>query len=262
MPAAMTAGGQVYYFGYDQVGSLRVVTNASGTVVKRIDYDSFGNILSDSNPTFAIPFGFAGGLHDRDTGLVRFGARDYDPATGKWCAKDPIDFAGGDLNLLSYVGQDPVNWVDINGQGSLLLGGGFAFIPLGGFEGSAGIAIGSTKDPCYKIKGGSFGSFGQGGGWSIGADLFVGWFRGDVEDISGETMNYNIAVGPLSGVLMFDPKKPNWWLPVGFTVGPGKNLLPGLKLAGKEWQSSVTKSWTTFEEWKESQFDYGNMPTL
>lgn len=50
-----------------------------------------------------MPFGFAGGLHDRDTGLVRFGARDYDPATGKWTAKDPIDFAGGDLNLLSYV---------------------------------------------------------------------------------------------------------------------------------------------------------------
>ena len=29
-----------------------------------------------------IPFGFAGGLHDRDTGLVRFGYRDYDPEVG------------------------------------------------------------------------------------------------------------------------------------------------------------------------------------
>jgi len=54
-------------------------------------------------------------LHDFDTGLVRFGARDYDPVTGKWTAKDPIDFGGGDLNLLSYVGQAPVNWVDIYG---------------------------------------------------------------------------------------------------------------------------------------------------
>ena len=42
-----------------------------------------------------IPFGFAGGLHDRDTNLVRFGARDYDPSIGRWTAKDPIDFAGG-----------------------------------------------------------------------------------------------------------------------------------------------------------------------
>lgn len=46
---------------------------------------------------------------------MRFGARDYDPATGKWTAKDPIDFAGGDLNLLSYVSQDPVNGVDPEG---------------------------------------------------------------------------------------------------------------------------------------------------
>ncbi len=61
--------------------------------------------------------GYGGGdWHDRDTGLVRFGARDYDPATGKWTAKDPIDFAGGDLSLLSYAGQDPVNWVDYDGM--------------------------------------------------------------------------------------------------------------------------------------------------
>jgi len=98
-PVAMTAGGAVYYLAYDQVGSLRQVTGSSGNIVKRIEYDSFGNILSDSNPSLTIPLGFAGGLHDRDTGLVRFGYRDYLPEIGKWTAKDPIDFAGGDSNL-------------------------------------------------------------------------------------------------------------------------------------------------------------------
>jgi RHS repeat-associated protein len=115
MPCAMTAAGAVYYLAYDQVGSLRLVADSSGNTVKRVDYDSFGNILSDSNLGFAIPFGFAGGLHDRDTGLVRFGYRDYLPEIGKWTAKDPIDFAGGDSNLFGYVGNDPVNWVDSNG---------------------------------------------------------------------------------------------------------------------------------------------------
>jgi uncharacterized protein RhaS with RHS repeats len=43
---------------------------------------------------------------------VRFGARDYDPETGRWTAKDPIGFAGGDTNLYGYVANDPVNWVD------------------------------------------------------------------------------------------------------------------------------------------------------
>ncbi len=66
-------------------------------------------------PELVEGFGFAGGLHDRDTSLVRFGARDYDPAIGRWTAKDPIDFAGGDLNLFGYVLGDPINGVDIFG---------------------------------------------------------------------------------------------------------------------------------------------------
>ncbi len=56
----------------------------------------------------------AQGLWDRDTGFVRFGARDYDPNTGRWTAKDPIRFDGG-LNLFAYCYSDPINWVDISG---------------------------------------------------------------------------------------------------------------------------------------------------
>ncbi len=62
-----------HFFLTDQVGSLRAVADTSGNIVKRIDYDSFGNIIADSNPSFRVPFGLAGGLHDRDTGLVRLG---------------------------------------------------------------------------------------------------------------------------------------------------------------------------------------------
>ena len=102
MPVAMTMGGATYYLTYDQVGSLRIVADALGNVVKRIDYDSFGNVIDDTNPSFDIPFGFAGGLHDRDTGLVRFGYRDYAPKIGRWTAKDPILFAGGDVDLYGY----------------------------------------------------------------------------------------------------------------------------------------------------------------
>ena len=65
-----------------------------------------------------IPFGhgFAGGLHDEDTKLIHFGYREYDPYTGKWRAKDPILFAGGDSNLYGYVLNDPVNLVDPSGE--------------------------------------------------------------------------------------------------------------------------------------------------
>jgi RHS repeat-associated protein len=93
-----------------------VIVDSVGTIAKRIDYDSFGNIINDTTPGFTIPFGFAGGLHDIDTGLVRFGARDFDPGIGRWTAKDPIDFAGGDTNLYGYVHNNPVNFLDPNGK--------------------------------------------------------------------------------------------------------------------------------------------------
>ncbi len=74
-------------------------------------YSAFGEqeLLQGSNDWG--PFGFAGGIHDPLTGLVRFGARDYDPQTGRWTAKDPERFEDGS-NLFAYVGNDPVNAVD------------------------------------------------------------------------------------------------------------------------------------------------------
>jgi len=122
MPVAMSDGnGTKYYLHYDQVGSLRAVSNANGDIIKEVVYDSFGNVLSDSNPSFKVPFGFAGGLYDSDTELVHFGFREYDPFTGKWTAKDPILFEGGDSNLYGYVLNDPVNLVDTRGESPLLI---------------------------------------------------------------------------------------------------------------------------------------------
>jgi RHS repeat-associated protein len=115
MPVSMSTSGMKYYLHYDQVGSLRAVSDTSGQIVKEIVYDTFGTIVSDSNPDFNVPFGFAGGLYDNDTKLTRFGYRDYDAYTGKWTAKDPIGFDGGDSNLYGYVLGDPVNFVDPKG---------------------------------------------------------------------------------------------------------------------------------------------------
>jgi RHS repeat-associated protein len=94
---------------------------AAGDVAEQLDYDSFGNITSDSNPGFQ-PFGFAGGLYDRDTGLLHLGAREYDPKTGRFTTRDPLGFGGGDANLYGYVLDDPVNAVDPSGEGWALSG--------------------------------------------------------------------------------------------------------------------------------------------
>ena len=115
VPDYLLKNGQTYRLLTDHLGSPRLVINtATGVVEQRLDYDAYGQVLLDTNPGFQ-PFGFAGGLYDRDTGLVRFGARDYDPQTGRWTAKDPILFEGGDANLYRYIEGDPINWIDPNG---------------------------------------------------------------------------------------------------------------------------------------------------
>jgi RHS repeat-associated protein len=72
-------------------------------------------VIHDTNPALEIPFGFAGGLKDSHTGLIRFGYRDYEPETGRWTARDTIGFAGGDTNLYGYVGGSPIQFVDPSG---------------------------------------------------------------------------------------------------------------------------------------------------
>jgi len=120
VPDYMIRNGKTYYFVLNYLGSVRAVVDVvSGNVEQEIDYDTFGRVLSDSNPGYQ-PFGFAGGLYDHETGLVRFGARDYDALTGRWTAPDPIGFNGGQFNLYVYVNGDPVNFVDLSGANAFL----------------------------------------------------------------------------------------------------------------------------------------------
>jgi RHS repeat-associated protein len=138
----------VYFLSYNHQGSLKAITDKNNNILKRIDYDSFGNIVQETyydtnkniiqeirydsngnvitsssnydenivtNPNLDIPIGFAGGLYDQDTKLIKFGYREYDSNTGRWTSKDHIDFEGGDSNLYGYVMGDPVNFVDVEG---------------------------------------------------------------------------------------------------------------------------------------------------
>ena len=116
VPDYIVEAGATYRVFTDHLGSVRMVVDAqSGAVLQQIDYDAFGRITFDSNPG-AQPFGFAGGLYDPQTGLVRFGARDFDPEVGRWTAKDPVGFAGGSAGLFEYCGNDPIDSVDRGGR--------------------------------------------------------------------------------------------------------------------------------------------------
>lgn len=111
VPVYMEKGNARYYFVTDDLGSVRLVVDANATVVQRIDYDTFGNVLSVEDPEFDVYFGFAGGLTDPDVDLVRFRFRDYVPQMGRWAGPDPLGPMQG-FNLYRYVWNDPASLVD------------------------------------------------------------------------------------------------------------------------------------------------------
>jgi len=121
---AFKRGSSTYYVATDHLGSPCIVTDATGAVTRTTQYDSYGQVLLDSNTTFDLPVGFAGGITD-NTGLTRFGFRDYEPATGRWVSRDPILYQSGQANLYQYVENNPIDATDPLGLMSFNCGSGF-----------------------------------------------------------------------------------------------------------------------------------------
>lgn len=227
LPVAMTQGSTRYFLIYDQVGSLRAVTDASGGIVKTVDYDSFGNVVADSNAAFTVPFGFAGGLFDTDTGLTRFGFRDYDADVGRWTAKDPILFDGGDTDLYGYVINDPINGIDTTGEIVFVAALPFAADALVSAVGvTAGIIAGSSlgqaiSDSIFSAKGLPPGSL------PIDQTPWSGDHRA-IKGAIGAGPNDDVRIGPNNDVFL--------QLPDGSYAnkGPAEAYTPSGKPSGKK----------------------------
>ena len=210
-PVYMERDGDIYVLVTDHLGSVRAVVRGSdGVVVQALTYDAWGKATSDTSPGFQ-PFGFAGGLYDSATGLVHFGAREYDPSTGRWLRKDPILFQSGQINAYAYVRNEPNDWIDPSGRFGLALGlsGGGGYLLSG--ETGGGIYLGSEGFGVYgtgqaaigqgaylgagvqvsgysslgAFEGTSLGVVGVGGGGLVGGGSVMGNSSGTVVSVSG-----------------------------------------------------------------------------
>jgi RHS repeat-associated protein len=89
--------------------------NESGEVSAHYEYDPFGKTTVATGPK-ANDFAhrFSTKPLDATTGLYYYGYRFYDPETGRWPSRDPIEEEGG-INLYAFVGNDSVNQFDVLG---------------------------------------------------------------------------------------------------------------------------------------------------
>jgi RHS repeat-associated protein len=104
----------------DNQGTVRDVAQYDSlsdttTVVDHLQYDSFGNITSQTNANLTPPFAYTGRDWDADSGLYYYRARWYDAGTGRFLSEDPLGLAAGDTNLQRYVHNSPLNATDPTG---------------------------------------------------------------------------------------------------------------------------------------------------
>jgi RHS repeat-associated protein len=98
------------FYAKDHLGSVRDVTDAAGVLRARYDYDFWGKrtrLSGDVNTAV----GYTGHHHHGKSGLVLTWYRAYEPDTGRWLSRDPIEEDGG-LNLYGYVFNNPINLWD------------------------------------------------------------------------------------------------------------------------------------------------------
>ncbi len=108
----VSAGGTVQWFLTDNINSIREVVDSSGNSLDAIAYDPWGTILSQSNAANAPRFLYTGGAYDPITGMYTNGARELNPADGRWMSQDPLGFAAGAFNLYGYVYINPLKMID------------------------------------------------------------------------------------------------------------------------------------------------------
>lgn len=107
-----TSGGGIDYLHHDITGSVRAITNSAGTLGGTATYDPYGQVAATTGSAASV-FGYAGEYTDPDTGLTYLRARDYDPSTGQFLTRDPLEDTTS--TPYTYTGGNPLQFRDPTG---------------------------------------------------------------------------------------------------------------------------------------------------
>jgi RHS repeat-associated protein len=113
---AVKDGANAYHYSYDANGNVSEVLNNSGAVVAHYEYTPFGDTYTATGSYAAVnEYRFSTKPLDAASGLYYYGFRYYNPSTGRWLSRDPVEEGGG-LNVYGFVENDPVLNIDLLGQ--------------------------------------------------------------------------------------------------------------------------------------------------
>jgi RHS repeat-associated protein len=222
-------GGTSKFYHEDALGSVRALTNTSGTITDSKSTDAFGMSISSTGTT-PTPFGFAGAWsyqQDSETGLMRLGHRMYDATTGRFISRDPIRDR---YNWYTYCNNDPINAIDPEGlndnrgnwKGSVVVNeSDKTLIIAGDYNDGSGHEVVVI---IYLPPGASTIARGFDPDWILGED-------GKWHKISGTFGGERLVIGedgniPNHGQRETTPNGPDKdhpWVPPGFPVGSGAN---------------------------------------
>ena len=119
-PIAVIQNDAVHYYHQTAQGHVAALSDESGSVLSRYEYDIHGNVTlhSASGANLGIqpsatdqPYYYTGRRLDPETGLYYYRNRYYSADLGRFLSHDPLDYVDG-MNLYAYVAGDPVNFTD------------------------------------------------------------------------------------------------------------------------------------------------------
>ena len=181
-----------YYFRRNPQGDVTHIYNSPGGLVGSYTYDAWGvcTIVTDVNGIASLnPWRYRGYYWDYETGLYYLNSRYYDPEVGRFINADSVAYlepeAINGLNLYAYCWNDPVSYVDPNGQFAIFwaIGEGlWAFISL--LFGVGGVLLGSKSDP--------FSLDGKSGGFNL--------LDRDWDNLWAKLTLFGIVAGEITGI--------------------------------------------------------------
>jgi RHS repeat-associated protein len=104
-----------YHPTYDGNGNISEYLTATGTIAAHFEYDPFGNTVVNTDTGNLFTYRFSTKSRDQETGLYYYGYRFYDPMTGRWPSRDPIEESGG-KNLYGFLENNSINQIDLLGN--------------------------------------------------------------------------------------------------------------------------------------------------